>query len=175
MFGGVAPQQWGDSNGVASSMSSDAEQMRTLFNRKLYPGANAMIAADVWMSYSSTNSRHTGVLMRIANANAIDTSWSVTFYYTSYGAWGEYASASLNGASTWTSAGANAGAQTSQTLNLTIPAGRTSTLIVVSASDAPSGPSRTNYLAFTGNSLTLPAGLTFVDDLDVASGNIWLQ
>jgi hypothetical protein len=110
--------------------------------------------------------------MRIANANATDTSWTVTFNYTAYAGWSEIASASLDGSNTWTSGAANAGSQTSQTLTLTIPAGRTSTFIVISASDPPS-TTRTNYLAFTNNSLALPAGLTFVDDLDVVNGNIW--
>ena len=64
----------------------------------------------------------------------------------------------------------------SQTLSLEIPPGRTSRLIVVSTSSQPSSGSamRLTRLAFTNNSLDLPAGLQFVDDLDTASGG-WEQ
>ena len=84
MFGGVTPQAWGDGSAVAAGMSSDAEAMRTIFNKKLYPGANAMVMADVWTSFSSTNSKHTGVLMRIRNLTGGAISWPVTFSYTCY-------------------------------------------------------------------------------------------
>ncbi len=173
MFGGVTPQSWGDGNGAAAGMTNDAETMRTLFNKKLWVGSNAMVAADTWYYYSSTNSRHTGVLMRVTNTTGAAIPWSVSFNYTSYGGWSEYASASLNGAATWNSAGnANGATAAPQTLALSIPANKTSTLIVVSASSVPSG-TRTNYLAFTNNSLTLPAGLVFADDLDTATGALW--
>ncbi len=173
MFGGVTPQLWGDGSGTTSQMSPDAEMMRTLFNKKLYPGANAMIAADVWYNYSSTNSRHTGVLMRIKNTNTTATTLPLTFYATCRTDWGEYASASVNGANSWTCPG-NTGGKVTTSVNFSIPPGRTSTLIMVAGSDVDTGY-RSNFLAFTNNSLALPTGLTFVDDLDVLNGSVWTQ
>ena len=50
--------------------------------------------------------------------------------------------------------------------DLAIPAARTSTVIFVAGGSPPSGEARTTFLAFAGNSLALPAGLSVVDDLD---------
>jgi hypothetical protein len=173
MFGGVTPQLWGDGSGKVWNMSSDAETMRTLFNKKLYPGANAMVAGDVWYNYSSTNSRHTGVLMRIKSTNSSATNWPMSFYYTCRTDWGEYASASLNGAQDWQCPG-NSSSNSTVTLTFSIPPNRTSTLIIASGSDVDSGY-RANFLAFYNNSMNPPAGLSFVDDLDTLTGNIWTQ
>ena len=83
------------------------------------------------------------------------------------------ASASLNGANTW-QCPSDSGSKSSVSLMLSIPPNRNSTFIVISGSDPPS-TTRTNYLAFTGNSLTLLAGLAFVDDLDGINGSVWTQ
>jgi hypothetical protein len=176
MFGGVAPQVWGDGNGRAYQMSNTADSMRTLFNKKLSVNANLNVVADTWYPYSSTNSKHTGVLMRVNNSTSAAITWTPCFYYTSYAGWSEYASASLNGASTWDSGGSDQYSGAQACPSLSIPANRTSTFIVISASSPTSG-SRTNFLAFYNNSLTLPSGLTYVDDLGPlpASTNIWAQ
>jgi hypothetical protein len=79
------------------------------------------------------------------------------------------ASAALNGVSVWSSGGCSSTVQVSQTLS--IPANRTSTVVFVSSSAPPAGSARSVFLAFVNNSLDLPAGLEFVDDLETASGD----
>lgn len=54
-----------------------------------------------------------------------------------------------------------------------IPANRTSTVIFVSGS-APVATTRATLMAFSNDSLALPAGLEYVDDLDTATGG-WEQ
>ena len=123
-------------------------------------------------TFSSTNSRHTAVLMRVKNSTGANINWPVQFFYTSYTAWGERASAALNGTSLFL--GADASASTTSSLVVVVPPNRTSTFIVIAASSPPN-QSRTNFLAFINNSLSLPSGLSFVDDLDALSGSIWTQ
>ena len=58
-----------------------------------------------------------------------------------------------------------------------IPANRTSTVILVSSSGAPGNAatgvySRPLFLAFTDDCLDLPAGLEFVNDFDTATGGL---
>lgn len=174
MFGGVAPSIWTDGSGIASQMSSDKEVLRTLFQRKGYATRNAMIINDEHASFSSTNGKVAMVLMRIKNTTASPILWSPHIMYSAYAAWGEKASAALNGVSVM-----NESAPGSMVLtDLSIPANRTSTFIVVSTSGEPSpvvAPSmRLRRLGFISNSLDLPAGLEFVDDLDTATGG-WEQ
>jgi hypothetical protein len=169
LFGGVAPQVWGDNNGVASQLSSDKELLRALFARKGYGGMNATVVADEWYASSSTNSKHAAVLFRIRNTTQNDIVWDVDVYQTAYGGWNEYASVALNGVSVWTSAGAHLGPNTSQSHSLTIPADRTSTAIFIASSNSQNG-TRSLFLAFHNDTLDLSAGLAYVDDLATASG-----
>lgn len=172
MFGGVAPQVWTDNNGVASAMSSDKNVLRTLYTRRVSGGWNSVANSQEWYSYSSTNSVMSSALFRIRSTASSPVVWRVNFYYTSYTGWSETASAALNGASLWVSNN-NCGAQCTQSLDLTIPPGRVSTAIFVSASSPQSG-TRANYLAFHGDCLKLPSGLEYLDDLDYATGG-WDQ
>ena len=169
LFGGVFPSNWGDGNAIASQMSSDKEVLRALFTRKGYGGKNATLVADEWQSFSSTNSRHVAALFRIRNTTQGDIVWSVDVYQTAYGGWAERASVALNGVLVWESGGSNLGPQQSQTHALTIPAGRTSTLILMAASTSSAG-TRSAFMAFHNDTLELPPGLEYVDDLDEASG-----
>jgi hypothetical protein len=179
LFGGVTPSTWGDGNGLASQMSSDKEVLRALFTRKGYGDKNATVAADEWFSFSSTNSRHVATLFRIENTTPGDIVWNVDVYQTAYAGWSERASVALNGVLVWESGGSHLGPQQSQTHALTIPAGRTSTVIFLSASTSDSGGScggfrakctRSAFMAFHNDTLDLPPGLAYVDDLDDASG-----
>ncbi len=108
-------------------------------------------------------------LFRIRNTTQGDIVWSVDVYQTAYAGWGERASVALNGVLVWESGGANLGPHQSQTHALTIPAGRTSTVILMAASTSPSG-TRSSFMAFHNDTLELPPGLEYVDDLDEASG-----
>lgn len=175
-FGGVTPSAWGDSEGLASQMSSDKEVLRTLFCHKGYGGANAVIACEQWASFSSTNSRHAAALFRIRNTTAAAIDWTTTVSHTAYVSWGESASVALNGTLIWKST-TNLRTNQTQTHVLSIPPGRVSTAIFISGSGVASSISpntRALYLAFRNGSLTLPAGLEYVDDLDTATGG-WEQ
>lgn len=168
VFGGVAPSTWTDSNGVAASIT-DVGVLRDLVTQKGYGGKNALVVADTWYSYSSTNGTMAIAVFRIKNTTANGIVWTAKTFQTSYSEWGEKASVALNGSSIWDSGGNNYGATTGHTHFMTIPASSTSTVIFVSGSSSPSGSSRTCMLAFYNDSLDLPAGLEFVDDLDTAT------
>ena len=169
LFGGVNPSNWTDNNYLAANMPSDKEVLRTIFTQKGYASKNAMIMNDDWMSYSSTNGKVVMALFRIKNTTENAITWTPWFYCSAYGAWGEKASLSLNGADTW-----NTISSSNASVSLSIPASRTSTVIFVSTSGSPVNNVRNCRLAFYNNSLLLPVGLEFVDDLDTATGG-WEQ
>lgn len=176
LFGGVVPSNWGDNNGLASQLSSDKEVLRTLFCRKGYGGANAVVACEQWASYSSTNSRHAAALFRIRNTTAAAIDWTTTVHQTAYVSWSESASVALNGTLIWKST-ADLHTSATQTHVLSIPPARVSTAIFIAGS-GPASTGTTNtralLLAFRGGCLTLPAGLEYVDDFDTATGD-WSQ
>lgn len=174
LFGGVNASSWGDGNAVAWSMDPTASTMRTLFNKKMYVGANANVWADTWYTNSSTNSKQIAVLMRIQNTTSAAINWTPYFYYSAYAGWQNYASLTLNGQASWSYTGST-GASATASPTLAIPAGRTSTVVMVIPQGPPSGTSTTG-LAFYNNSLTLPSGLQFVDDLGtLTTQNVWNQ
>lgn len=172
MFAGVAPSNWGDNKAKASAMSSDKEMLRTLFTRKGYAGKNVTVVADEWYYYSSTNSKHAAVLFRIRNTTASPINWHLYFYATSSNSYAEVASLSLNGEDTWYTTDDNNASKT-WNQSLSIPANRTSTVILIASSTNVS-TTRGLYLAFYNDSLELPDGLVYVDDLDIATGG-WEQ
>ena len=162
MFGGLNPQVWGDSSSSQSGITTtDPELLRTLFTNKGYGGKNAMIWADTQQSYSSTNGQVVAALFRVENSTDSDITWSPSYYYSAYSGWGEYASVTVDGQTVATHSSTG-----STTTPITIPANTTSTVIFVSTTDHASGASRTNQLGFFNDSLELPNGLSFVDDLD---------
>jgi len=175
LFGGVSPSMWTDGEGLASAMSSDPDVLRTLFVRKLYPGNNALVSSERWADQSSTNGKVTAVLMRIRNRTSSEIAWQPFFYFTAYASWGERASVALNGVNVWNSTGDHDSNSTASP-TFTLPANQTSTVIFVVPSSPPwfaSAFFRMNFLAFYNNSLNLPAGLSFVDDLDQLTGSLW--
>jgi hypothetical protein len=169
LFGGVMPQIWSDGNGTANMISADKDLQRALFNRKAYPGKNALVYAETWYTASSTDGKLVVVLFRVKNTTASAIAWTPNWYTTCYGGFNEFASLALNGANTWQSGGCSSSALMS--MPLSIPANRTSTVVFVSSSAPNAGNSRSVLLAFANNSLDLPAGLEFVDDLDTATGD----
>jgi len=169
LFGGVTPSNWTDNGAIASQMSSDKEVLRTLFTQKGFAKQNAMIFSDDWYSYSSTNGKVVVVLFRIRNTTGSSILWNPYFYYSAYSAWGENASIALNGSNVW-----NVGTSGNGSVSISIPAGRISSIIFVSTSGPPGGSMRNCKIGFYNNSLLLPMGLEFVDDLDTATGG-WEQ
>lgn len=174
LFGGVNPSTWTDGNGQASQMSSDKEVLRTLFTHKGYAKNNAMMFSETYTNLSSTDGLVYIALFRIKNTSGSTINWTPTFSYTAYSGWSEMASVALNGVSVMF-----AGSPSSTTLSLPIPANRVSSVIFVSTACSPYSVGYSVYLrntrlAFYNNSLLLPAGLEFIDDLDVATGD-WTQ
>lgn len=178
LFGGVPPNTWSDTNALASQMSSSKDVLRALFTRKGYAGANALVYADEWVGYSSTNGKHVAALFRIKNTTATDIVWTPYVQVTAYPNWGESASIALNGIPVWSSSTTYTPTSTPISASMTIPANRTSTVIFVSGTSIPFSANGMNIrsllLGFVNNSLALPAGLEYVDDLDVATGS-WDQ
>ena len=117
-------------------------------------------------------------LFRIKNTTSGAIGWSPHFHYTCYAGFSERASVALNGANSWNSGGSHCGVSSETSVTLSIPAGRTSTVIFVSTSSIayyyPPVQIRALILAIGDNTLGLPAGLEFVDDLDTATGG-WEQ
>ena len=168
MFGGVAPSAWTDGNATAKDMSLDLSVLSTLFSHKGYVDKNAMVSADVDIAYSSTNGQVMAALFRIQNATASPITWNPSFYFSCYGGWGEWASVAVNGTNVWTSGGG--GGLSQVTTSLALPANTTSTVIFTSTYGPQVNPidtlfERAGQLGFLNNSLQLPSGLTFVDDL----------
>ncbi len=175
MFAGVHPSQWTDGNYSAGHMSSDKEKLRTLFNKKGYANWNANVWADVFFQYSSTTGKVVMALFRVRNSTKSNITWKATWRYTAYSGWNEYASVAVNGSNKFH--GNCGGSSCGRTDSLVIPANRVSTVIFVSTSSQNyswgySIQIRKVLLGFYNNSLKLPAGLEFVDDLDTAA-NGW--
>lgn len=178
LFGGISPQSWTDGNAQANQMSSDMEVMRSLFTNKGYGGQNAHVISDVHVTYSSTNGQMAGALFRIENTTNSPIVWTPFWRYTCYSGWSERASVSLNRASNWDSGGTNCGVNNTASVNLSIPPNKISTVVFMVGSDSTSHNGnnlylRTTRLAFYNNSLSLPNGLQYVDDLDTATA--WEQ
>ena len=174
LFGGVYPSTWTDNYGLAAQISPDKEVQRTLFVNKSYPGNNATVYVERFFTYSSTDGRVVAVLFRIKNNTGESIVWPLSFRYTCFASWQERASVALNGANVWYD-NADRDGNTSVTVELDIPASRTSTVIVVSTSGPTYYTSGSTYLratllAFINDSLALPTGLEFIDDLETATG-----
>jgi collagen triple helix repeat protein len=175
MFGGIPPSTWSDGSGLASQISADKEVQRTFFTRKGFARANALVHAETYYYYSSTDGKMVAALFRVRNTTGAAITWTPVMRLTAYGSWGEVASVALNGANVWNSGGATIPTTAGVVgVALSIPANRTSTVIVVAGSGPGGGPTRSVLMAFGNNSLQLPAGLEFLDDLDTAAGG-WEQ
>ena len=168
MYGGVNPSNWTDGGYKAYQMTSDTDQLATIFNRKGYARYNSTVYSQIFNQYSSTTGRVSMALFRVKNDTSKAISWPVSWRYTAYSGWAEYASVAVNGANVWN--GNCGGSVCSRNESISIPAGRTSTVIFVSTSNQGYSTSgryiRANVLAFYNNSLKLPGGLEFVDDLE---------
>ena len=174
MFGGVSPSVW--TNGAtAANINTDPDVLASLFTSKGYAGSSAMIYADHDASYSGLSSAGTVVasLFRIENTTDAAITWTPSFYYSSYSSGNERASVALNGSLIWT--GGNGIGQTN--VSVTLPPNQTSTLIVNSTRYYWTSSYNVRYcgtqLGFQNDSLDLPEGLTFVDDIESTSVYRW--
>jgi hypothetical protein len=167
MFGGVNPSTWTDGRAYASSLSADKNILRTLFNKKLNSGWNAVVQASEWYYSSSTDGQVTGAYFRIRNTKASAITWRTFFYFSGYWSWDEATSVALNGVSQWVYQ-SNC-AVCSVNVDIAIPANRVSSVIFISTSGVPSSM-RSNVLVFYNDCLRLPDGLEYVDDLEYATG-----
>jgi hypothetical protein len=177
LFGGVNPSTWTDGGATAAQLSPDKDLQRSFLTRKGYFGSNALVYASAnELYFSSTSGKVVVALFRIRNTTASPISWTPYFYFSSYGGWSELASVALNGANVWVNSGNNFPTGASAAVTMGIPANRVSTVVFVSTT----GPAavqvasnlflRSVILGFFNNSLNLPAGLEYVDDLDTATG-----
>ncbi len=173
LFGGVNPQQWGDGNGTAGGMGQNFDKIRNLFTKKGYADKNALVWAEQYIMYSSTTGKHAAALFRVKNTTSSDITWTVNTHQTAYAGWGERASIAVNGVDVWQSNTSTFAATHKHTISLVIPADEISTVIFVAGSGQPisvsSLQSRTVMLGITDDTLELPAGLEYVDDLDTAT------
>ncbi len=169
-FGGVNPSAWTDGNATAANIADDFDALRSIFNRRRAISPNSIACAEIQPTTSSTNGRMCGALFRIQNTTGGNINWTPYFYYTSYYGWSERSSVTINASNVWNSnndtyPNSNAG------VTVTLPAGKTSTVIIMASSSPAWGNNqRDNALIFYNNSLTLPSGLKYVDDLDTATG-----
>jgi hypothetical protein len=170
---GVAPSTWTDNSGRIWSISADKNLWRTVLvnTQKIYPTMTVM--SESWYESSSTNGKVLIVLFRVKNSTGAALNWSPAFYHTNYGGWGECSSATINGASTWENCGSCYAGNCMSQPTFAVPASRTSS-IMFAITNSPSSSMRTQLLTFYGDTLKLPAGLEYVDDLDTATGD-WSQ
>jgi hypothetical protein len=175
MFGGVTPSGWSDTSALAGSITSDKDRQRSLLTQKGYPGRNAVVVANTRLQYGSTDGTLVVVLFRVKNTTAAPINWQPHFWYSCYRPWGETASVAVNGVNAFV----DTTCETSGTkgiVTMSIPENRTSTVVFVSGSGIPASYSvnshwvRATVSGFVDDSLALPTGLEFVDDLDTATG-----
>jgi hypothetical protein len=167
LYGGIAPSSW-SGGATANQISASKDVQRNFFIYKGWGNWNTNVWAEEWYSYSSTNERFVVVLFRIKNTLDRDVEWTTNHYYSSYGGWQSYASIAVNGELDWYTTSDCGFCNIQRTL--TIPAGQTSSVIFVSGSGNPNGSMRTTLMIFHSDSLRLPDGLEYVDDLDYATG-----
>jgi hypothetical protein len=171
LSGGIAPSNWSDNGYRAYQMSASKDVLCALFNQKGYCKNNSLIYARHYRSYSSTDARFVGACFRIKNNNTSASSWTMYWYFSCYGSWTNYASVALNGSELYVNT-SNCNTSSSASFTVSIPANRTSTLILVSSGCYMCGCCQYPWgivLAVYNNSLQLPSGCEYVDDLDVAS------
>merc|ERR1719345_167402 len=176
-YGGVNPSTWTDGNARADMMNADVKYLQRVFTQKETSnkyGAN--ICSEMFETYSSTNGMVCMALFRIKNTGTSTIRWAPPITMTSYTGWGEAASISLNGNNLIGTK--NCYYECRFTPTLQIPANsqkdRISTAIFASTSSHPYGHHnqwRAALLLFRDNSLELPNGLEFVDDLDTITGS----
>jgi len=176
-FGGVTPHDWTDGNGRADQMGNDFKYLQRIFTRKGQASKfGGTICAEAYGQRSSTNGGVCGALFRIRNTGKSTVRWNPTVTMTSYSGWSERASISMNGNNLI--GGRNCGDECRFSQNIDIPANsagnRISTVVFISTGSYDVHTYGSHYrhtlLTFGDNSLSLPNGLEYVNDLDVVTG-----
>ena len=177
-YGGIHPSQWTDGNYHCNRMANDFKYLARLFTRRGTAskyGGN--ICSDTYIMYSSTTGLMCGVVFRIKNTKTSAIAWRPSWRTTAWSGWNEYSSVSLNGANNYYSGSCYHSCAVTPTIN--VPANgsgnRMSTVVFMSGgtNDVSMGHNlheRAVLNHFRDDSLTLPSGLEYVDDLDVLSG-----
>jgi len=173
LFGGVNPISWTDGCAVAQQITASKLAQRAMLTLKGYPGRDALVHARTRIQFSSTDGEIVVILFRVRNSTAAPIVWQPHFWHSSYGPWGECASIALNGVNMFVNSGSTGGSLAVP--NLSIPSNRASTVIFIAASGPPLGVAgslfeRATVAGFLDETLNLPPGLEFVDDLDTATG-----
>jgi len=179
-FGGIHPSQWTDGNYRCDQMNADVKYLQRLFTQKETAnkyGAN--ICSEGYDQRTSTTGLVCGALFRIKNTGTSTIRWSPAITMTSWHGWAESASISVNGNNLIGAKDCNHMCRFTPSLD--IPANsqkdRISTAIFASTSSYANGHYnqwRATLLLFRDNSLALPNGLEFVEDLDTMTGS-WKQ
>jgi len=179
-YGGVKPGDWTDGNKRAWDMQTDIKYIARLFIQKGNAGEyGGSVCQDVYIMHSSTTARMCGVVFRIVNTKKNQNiGWNPEWMYSSFSGWSEDASVSLNGASTWRNHCDYSWCRSQINMNLKSNGQGTkiNTIIFIAGSSGPhhmghSNHERANIVQFNDNSLKLPDGLEYLDDLDTATGN----
>jgi subtilisin-like proprotein convertase family protein len=170
---GINPSNWTDNNARIWSISADKNLWRTNLASKMSIYPTLCVLSDNWYDGSSTNGKVLIVLFRVKNTTASGINWSPAFYHTNYGGWAECSSATINGAATWDHCGTCYPGSCQSQPTFAVPANRTSSVMFAIMSGPNSGH-RGQMLTFYNDTLKLPAGLEYVDDLDTATGD-WSQ
>ena len=170
---GINPSAWTDSGAYIWQISADKNLWRTVLTNKMNIYPTMTVMSEAWYDPSSTNGKVLIVLFRIKNTTGSAINWAPAFWHTNYGGWGEYSSVTVNGAGSWSHTGTCYAWNCQSQPTLAIPANRTSSVMFAIMS-GPNNGNRSQLLTFYGNTLTLPNGLSYVDDLDTATGG-WEQ
>jgi len=174
-YGGIHPSTWTDGRAKADQMSNDFKYLQRLFTRKATASTfGGTICSEVYGQRSSTTGGVCGAIFRIKNTGKSSIGWNPRLTMTSWHGWGEEASISLNGNRQYSG---NCENECHFNQQFSIPANsagnRVSTVIFISTSSHDNGHYnqwRTTVLLFGDNSLALPDGLEYVDDLDTVTG-----
>jgi len=177
LTGGPGSIGWA-TGATAQSISSDKNLQRALFTRKAYPGSSALVMAETRTTPSVPNDITVVMAMfRVRNTTASEIDWNVWFLHSSHYSYNQRASVAVNGVNVFVSGNHTDGDQ--QFMHLKIAPNQTSTVIFVAFPGVPAGNvslihTRSTVMGFVNNSLVLPPGLEFVDDLETAVGG-WGQ
>jgi subtilisin-like proprotein convertase family protein len=167
---GIAPSTWTDGSARIWQIANDKNYWRTVLTNtmKIYPTMTVM--SEAWYDPSSTNGKVLVVLFRVKNSTASPINWSPAFWHTNYGGWSECSSATVNGAGTWENCGTCYAWNCQSQPTFAIPANRTSSVMFTIQSGPAGSGMRSQLFTFYSDTLKLPAGLEYVDDLDTSTG-----